>query len=220
MGEACRALDSPGVSGNVSIYNETSGKAILPTPAIGGVGLLHDISKRASLAFNAEGADIVLIGETKGHIGQSLYMEEIQGPSGFAPPPVDLEAERRNGDFVRRLIEQGRVTVCHDLSDGGLLVALAEMALAGSIGASLTPPADLDKGLQSGWLFGEDQGRYLVTTDDPETLLGAAEKAGVPALRIGATGGGTLAVGGSGAVSVAELREIHEGWLPAYMASA
>ncbi len=220
MGQACRALDFPVVSGNVSLYNETSGKAILPTPAIGGVGLLRDVSKRASLAFNAEGDDIVLIGETKGHLGQSLYIEEIQGPSAFAPPPVDLEAERRNGDFVRRLIEQGRVTVCHDLSDGGLLVALAEMALAGSIGASITPPADLDKRLHSGWLFGEDQGRYLVTTDDAETLLGAAEKAGVPALRIGATGGGALAVAGSGAVSVAELRDIHEGWLPAYMASA
>ncbi|MCZ6466791.1 MAG: phosphoribosylformylglycinamidine synthase subunit PurL, partial [Alphaproteobacteria bacterium] len=220
MGQACRALDFPVVSGNVSLYNETRGKAILPTPAIGGVGLLRDLSKRASLAFNAEGDDIVLIGETKGHIGQSLYMEEIQGPSAFAPPPVDLGAERRNGDFVRRLIEQGRVTVCHDLSDGGLLVALAEMALAGSIGASVTPPAGLDKRLHSGWLFGEDQGRYLVTTDDPETLLGEAEKAGVPASRIGATGGGALAVGGSGAVDLAELRDIHEGWLPAYMASA
>ena len=220
MGQACRALDFPVVSGNVSLYNETSGKAILPTPAIGGVGLLHDISKRASLAFNAEGDDIVLIGETKGHIGQSLYMEEIQESSAFAPPPVDLEAERRNGDFVRGLIEEGRITVCHDVSDGGLLVALAEMALAGSIGASITPPADLDKRLHSNWLFGEDQARYLVTTDDAETLLGAAEKAGVPASRIGATGGGALTVGGSGTVSVAELREIHEGWLPAYMASA
>ena len=179
MGQACRALDFPVVSGNVSLYNETSGKAILPTPAIGGVGLLRDISKRASLAFNAEGVDIVLIGETKGHIGQSLYMEEIQESSAFAPPPVDLEAERRNGDFVRGLIEEGRITVCHDVSDGGLLVALAEMALAGSIGASITPPADLDRRLHSGWLFGEDQGRYLVTTDDPETLLGEAEKAGV-----------------------------------------
>ena len=220
MGQACRALDFPVVSGNVSLYNETSGKAILPTPAIGGVGLLQDISKRASLAFNAEGDDIVLIGETKGHIGQSLYIEEIQESMGFAPPPVDLEAERRNGDFVRGLIEEGRVTVCHDLSDGGLLVALAEMVLAGNIGASITPPADWEKRLHSDWLFGEDQGRYLVTTDDPETLLGAAEKAGVPALCIGATGGGELAVAGSGAVSVAELRDIHEGWLPGYMASA
>ncbi|MDH5749083.1 MAG: phosphoribosylformylglycinamidine synthase subunit PurL [Rhodospirillales bacterium] len=216
IGEACRELDFPVVSGNVSLYNETQGQGILPTPTIGGVGLLKNVNLRASLSFDAEGRDIVMIGETRGHIGQSLYLEMVSGEQGFAPPPVDLKAERRNGDFVRGLIESGRVTVCHDLSDGGLLVAVAEMAMAGGIGAEITPPGD---GHLNGWLYGEDQGRYLMATDDAEAILAEARKSGVPAEKIGITGGGELTVTGSGTISVSELQTIHEGWLPAYMAA-
>ena len=158
--KACLALDYPVVSGNVSFYNETNGKGILPTPVIGGVGLVADVARIVSIAFKAEGQAIVLMGETKGHLGCSLYLREILGREEGPPPPVDLAAERRIGDFVRGRIEAGELTACHDLADGGLLVALAEMALAGRIGAEITLPRDIPA---HGFCFGEDQARYLAT---------------------------------------------------------
>ena len=143
IGEACRALDFPVVSGNVSLYNETNGRAILPTPTIGGVGLLDEFTKSMTLAFKAEGEAILLIGETHGWLGQSVYLRDICGREEGAPPPVDLAAERRHGDFVRGLIRDGLVTAVHDVSDGGLLVALAEMAMASGIGAVLEAPSGI-----------------------------------------------------------------------------
>src|SRR5207302_8310218 len=134
---ACKALEFPVVSGNVSLYNETNGRAILPTPTIGGVGLIDDFAKSASIAFKAADELIVLLGETRGWIGQSLYLREICGREEGAPPPVDLASERRNGDLVRTLIRDGALTAVHDISDGGLLVAVAEMAMASGIGAEL-----------------------------------------------------------------------------------
>src|SRR5438067_772784 len=125
---AATALDFPVVSGNVSLYNETNGRAILPTPSIGGVGLLEDFTKSATLAFKAADEAILLVGETAGWLGQSLYLREICEREEGAPPPVDLASERRNGDLVRLLIGEGAVTAVHDVADGGLLVALAEMA--------------------------------------------------------------------------------------------
>ena len=214
MREACTVLDYPVVSGNVSLYNETNGKAILPTPAIGGVGLLDDVDKAVSLAFKGAGEDIVLIGETKGHLGASLYLREVEGREDGPPPPVDLQAERRNGDLVRALIDQSLVTACHDLSGGGLLVSLAEMAMAGNIGAEIKTPEE------NAWLFGEDQARYLLTCVNAQTLLDRAKSAGVPASMIGTTGGQQLTVNGSHTISVAELRDINEGWLPGYMAAS
>ena len=178
MAEACRALDYPVVSGNVSLYNETNGKGILPTPVIGGVGILDDYAKAMSLALKAEGETLILIGETKGHLGSSLYLREIHGREDGPPPPVDLAVERRNGDFVRGEILAGRVSACHDLSDGGLLVALAEMAMAGGIGATL----DGSDRVETGWLFGEDQARYLlaVPTAGMAAMLNAAKAARRP----------------------------------------
>src|SRR5579863_6129416 len=129
--EACLALDYPVVSGNVSFYNETNGKGILPTPVIGGVGVIDDVAKAVSIAFKAAGEAILVFGATIGHLGCSIYLRELLGREEGAPPPVDLAAERRNGDFIRGLIAAGRLSACHDLADGGLLVALAEMALAG-----------------------------------------------------------------------------------------
>ncbi len=157
MAEACTALDFPVVSGNVSLYNETNGKGILPTPAIGGVGLIENVrTQMTTPAFAAEGETILVIGETQGHLGRSLFLRAIAGRDEGAPPPVDLAAERRNGDFVRDMIRAGSVSACHDVSDGGLLVAIAEMALAGGIGADI----DLSDGSVPvpAWLFGEDQG--------------------------------------------------------------
>jgi len=216
MGEACRALDFPVVSGNVSLYNETSGQAILPTPVIGGVGLIDDVRRRASIAIGP-GQALVLLGETRGHLGQSLYLRELCGREEGPPPPVDLAGERQSGDFVRRAIRDGLVAACHDLSDGGLAVAAAEMALAGGTGLALEAAGPAAMPLHA-WLFGEDQGRYLLATASPDALIAAARAAGVAALPVGSTGGSALTLPGGGAISLAELGALREDWLPAYMA--
>ncbi|KQU16105.1 phosphoribosylformylglycinamidine synthase [Methylobacterium sp. Leaf94] len=219
IGEACRALDFPVVSGNVSLYNETNGVGILPTPTIGGVGVLDDVTRHATLDLKRAGDVLVLIGETAGWLGQSVYLSVIAGREEGAPPPVDLAIERRNGDFVRGLITSGLVDTVHDLSDGGLAVALAEMAMAGGIGAALP---EVPQGLAThAYLFGEDQARYLLAVD-PETapdLLYSASAQGIPAAVIGVTGNDHLTLPHGETISVATLRETHEGWLPAYMAS-
>ena len=214
IGEACRALDFPVVSGNVSLYNETNGRAILPTPTIGGVGLLDQFTKSMTLAFKGEGEAILLIGETRGWLGRSVYLRDICGREEGAPPPVDLAAERRHGDFVRGLIRAGAVTAVHDVSDGGLLIALAEMAMASGIGAVLQAPSSIPP--HAFW-FGEDQARYIVTAKDAHSVTRQATDAGVPLLHLGATGGAVLAVDGERPLRVAELKQRFEAWLPAYM---
>ena len=218
IAQACKALDFPVVSGNVSLYNETNGRAILPTPAIGGVGLLDDFSRSASIAFKNDGDVILLIGETEGWFGQSLYLRDICGREEGAPPPVDLAAERRNGDLVRALIGQGLLTACHDLSDGGLAVSLAEMAMASGKGAALhAAPSAIPA--HAFW-FGEDQGRYVATVRaaDADAVTAQAKAAGVPLHALGAVGGDALAIAGERALKVSALSERFENWLPAYMA--
>ncbi|CAN7719139.1 phosphoribosylformylglycinamidine synthase subunit PurL [Bosea sp. LjRoot9] len=217
IGAACKALDFPVVSGNVSLYNETNGVSILPTPTIGGVGVLADVTKHATVAFKAAGETIILVGETAGWLGQSAYLATICRREEGAPPPVDLAIERRNGDAVRALITAQRVSACHDLSDGGLAVALAEMAMAGGVGATIDA---LPVGPAHAVLFGEDQARYLVTVPAASVagVLAELEAAGVPALALGQTGGDALALPGEAAITVAALKSAHETWLPAYMA--
>jgi phosphoribosylformylglycinamidine synthase len=215
IGEAARALDFPIVSGNVSLYNETNGRAILPTPTIGGVGVIDDFTKSMTLAFKAVGEAILLVGENKGWLGQSLYLREICGREEGAPPPVDLGIEKRNGDFVRSLINQGLATAVHDVSDGGLLVALAEMAIASGIGAVLEARAAVPG--HAFW-FGEDQARYVVTTKNADAVIRQAETAGVPVTRLGATGDGVIAIDGERPLSVEELKRRSEAWLPAFIA--
>ncbi len=201
MADACRALDFPIVSGNVSLYNESKatggGSAILPTPAIGGVGLLKDWSRSATIAFKAEGEDIIVIGEAGGHLGQSLWLREIHGREDGPPPPVDLDAEQRHGALVRQLVAEGKITAVHDISDGGLLVAIAEMALAGGIGATLNGIAS------AAFAFGEDQGCYIVTA--PAGTLNEGEL-------IGKTGGNSVA-----GIQLDDLRAAHEGFFPKLM---
>jgi phosphoribosylformylglycinamidine synthase len=216
MREACLALAYPVVSGNVSLYNETSGRAILPTPVIGGVGLIADAGTAVDLALKHDGDAVILIGDTRGHLGASLYLREIEGREAGPPPPVDLAAERCNGDFVRAMIRGGFVVACHDLSDGGLLVALAEMAMAGMRGLTLDPiPTELPS---HAFLYGEDQARYLIEAEDFQAVLKAAETAGVPARAIGVIGGASLTLSGGGAISVDALKATNEAWLPGYMA--
>jgi phosphoribosylformylglycinamidine synthase len=219
IGEACRTLDFPIVSGNVSLYNETQGKGILPTPAIGAVGLVADVTKTVGIGFAAPGEAILLIGATQGWIGQSIYLREILGREEGAPPPVDLAAEKRNGDFVRALVLAGKVSAAHDLSDGGLAVALAEMAMKGKIGGKIDAP---NAGPSFAYWFGEDQARYILTVakDAAAEVLDAAAKASAPAARIGETGGASLILGTSEPILVEDLTKTHEGWMPAYMAAA
>ena len=214
--EACLALDYPVVSGNVSLYNETNGKGILPTPAIGGVGVLDDVTKMATLAFKLPGEAILLVGKTNGHLGQSVYLRDICGQEAGPPPAVDLKAEKTNGDAVRLLIGKGMVSAVHDCSDGGLAVALAEMAMAAGFGAEVKLPAG--DAFEIG--FGEDQARYVVTcpADQAEAVIAAAEAAGAPIAKLGMTGGDALTFTGLGTISVAQLKSAHEGWLPGYMA--
>jgi phosphoribosylformylglycinamidine synthase len=217
IGAACSGLDYPVVSGNVSLYNETDGKPILPTPAIGGVGVVDDLDHMATIGFKKAGEYIILIGQKNadGWLGQSLYLREVVGRETGAPPPVDLEEERRNGDFVRDMIRGGHVTACHDLSDGGLAVALAEMALAGNMGCKINDPGPP----LHARLFGEDQGRYLLTAnvDHAAHIVREALARAVPGVSIGVTGGDAVVLHDGNAVKVAELRQLHEGWFPTYM---
>jgi phosphoribosylformylglycinamidine synthase subunit PurL len=215
MSEACIALDFPVVSGNVSLYNETNGQGILPTPTIGGVGLMPHVDASVGIAFTGTGQALIAIGAEGSWLGRSLYLDVVCGRDEGAPPPVDLKAERRNGDFVRGLIREGLVESCHDLSEGGLLVAVAEMAMASGIGANLNVSGpDLHAKL-----FGEDQARYVLAVAEGKAaeVLANAEKTGVPARRIGSTTGGDIVVNGE-AVAVAKLKAAHEGWFPAFMA--
>ncbi len=217
LGEACRSLDVPVVSGNVSLYNETHGQPIQPTPAIGTVGLIEDLAKTASLPFKEAGDAILLIGETRGWLGASLYLREVLGREDGAPPPVALHREKREGTFVRAMIGDGYLTAVHDVSDGGLLVAITEMAMASGIGATLDAPRNI---APHGWWFGEDQGRYVLTArqDNVPAVLEAASRADVTIQVIGSTGGDDLILKGGGAISVETLRALNEAWLPNFMA--
>jgi phosphoribosylformylglycinamidine synthase len=218
IADACKALAFPVVSGNVSLYNETNGRAILPTPSIGGVGVIDDFTKSATLAFKRAGETILMVGETTGWIGQSIYLREVCRREEGAPPPVDLIEEKENGDFVRALILDGVATAAHDLSDGGLLVAIAEMAMASELGAALeAAPRDIPGFAH--W-FGEDQARYLVTVpaEKADAVLARARDASVLVTAIGTTGGDALTIPGERPMLVTVLRERFEGWLPAYMA--
>jgi len=230
MAEACRALDFPVVSGNVSLYNETEGTGILPTPAIGGVGLLQDWSKSATIAFKAAGEAIWIVGANRGHLGQSLWLREVLVREDGPPPVVDLAAERACGEFVRAVIASGTVSAVHDISDGGLLVAISEMALAGGLGAhfnALPMISDTSGDHLPSWaqfLFGEDQGCYVVTTSDPEALTSAAKAAGIKTWSFGEVGGDAITIAEPSmdkpfvTLPLADLRAAHENWLPTLMA--
>ena len=214
MGAACRALDFPVVSGNVSLYNETNGHGIMPTPAIGGVGVLDDLNKAVGSTFTKAGLLVYVIGETHGALGCSLYARDVLGiGTNAAPPSVDLERERVHGTFVRAQIAGGQAICAHDVSDGGLLCALAEMCLPHKIGCATDIEGD------HGFWFGEDQGRYLVGLE-PEAKAGfekAAAEAGVHLTQIGATGGTELTIAGAVTISLVEIAKAHENWFPNLM---
>lgn len=217
MAEACSALDYPVVSGNVSLYNETNGEGILPTPAIGGIGLLSNISEMGTFAFKKEGDVVLLLGKTEGHLGQSLYLREIANEESGTPPTVDLMAERKIGDFVRMLINNGTATACHDVSDGGALVAIAEMALAGDLGVELATPSEAEH--PHAFWFGEDQARYIVTVDAREAhkVITMILEVGIKVNRLGYVGGTSLSIEEDTPIQIADLRKTNETWFPTYM---
>lgn len=230
MGNACRVLDFPIVSGNVSLYNESKatggGSAILPTPAIGGVGLIDDYEKMMTMPFKAEGDTIYLVGSEewatpdpqRSHIGKSLWLKEIHGRDEGRAPPVDLTQEKYAGETIRELIEAGLVSAVHDVSDGGIAVALAEMAMASGLGAEVSAN-EAYTGAQ--WWFGEDQGRYIITVPDVEAFNAQMAKgtrdedtAGVGFRRLGTVKGDTLF-----GKTVAEMREAHQSFFKDWMES-
>jgi len=222
ISEACRALDCPVVSGNVSLYNETEGQPILPTPAIGAIGVIDNLDRMATIAFEKEGHEILVIGgyektlET-GWLGQSLYLRELCGREDGAPPPIDLYQERQIGDFMRSLIQDNLVTACHDVSDGGLLIALVEMALAGNIGCKI----NISDAPLHGFLFGEDQGRYVFTmeTSNLNMVHERAKQDNVLLDHLGQTHGQEISLHGQGEIAITRLRDLHENWFPRYMAA-
>jgi len=186
INEASIALNYPVVSGNVSLYNETDGKAIQPTPAIGGVGLLKDFEKRCDPKFKVVGDEIYVIGKFVGHLGCSIFEKEILKIDAKNNPPItDLEEEKKNSEFVRSLIEQGSIASCHDISDGGLLVALFEMSTK-NLGCKIDISAikNLD---ENQILFAEDQSRYVIALDSGmvSEVRKKAEKNNVAFTKIG-----------------------------------
>lgn len=221
MGEACRVLDFPVVSGNVSLYNETrqpdgTTMAILPTPAIGALGVLDDVSKAVGLSM-VDNTDVVLIGETKGELGQSIWLREILGREEGAPPRVDLNVEKRNGDFVRNEIQTGTIKACHDVADGGILVAVAEMVMASRIGCELESPTS---GIRpEAFWFGEDQARYVVCVPNGADFCARAEQSGVPARILGRSGGRDLILPSGVTISTARLVTTNEAFFPSLMAN-
>ena len=218
IGEACEALDMPIVSGNVSLYNETDGAAIPPTPTIAAVGLLESLDDRIPVG-GRKGDVLVMLGATVGWLDRSAWLAELHGREEGPPPPVDLAAERRAGELVISLKNRGLLNAAHDLSDGGMAVAAAEMALASRCGATLAAPRD---GLsRAAWFFGEDQGRYLIACPPSAALdvLEAATEAGVPARQLGTLEGEHLTLGAS-SVPLDALREAHAGGLARMMGEA
>ncbi|MEP2981188.1 MAG: phosphoribosylformylglycinamidine synthase subunit PurL [Lentilitoribacter sp.] len=218
IGDACRALDFPIVSGNVSLYNETFGEAILPTPTIAGVGQLDDWANMAKIAGANDGEVVMLIGCDGAHLGQTVYMRDILGETAGPPPEVDLTAERYNGDFVRSAINNGQVSSCHDISQGGLALALAEMCMAGGYGMEIDL-TDVQMPMH-GLLFGEDQARYVITVEEKmaQFLTNNAADAGVQFRVLGKIGGEKLVVKDVLTLDVAEMKTAHENWFPDYMA--
>lgn len=220
MGKACKVLNTPVVSGNVSLYNETDGEAIQPCPVIGMVGLIDNWKQAVGAGFTAPDKAIFVIGQTAemtdGWLGNSVFARVIAEREGGAPPPVDLDKEKAHGQFVQAQITAGQITTCHDIGDGGLLVAVAEMALSGAVGAALSHP---DGDTVLAWAFGEDQARYIVQVDDAEAFAALLAEQGIDGCQIGTTSAHqTLTVGQNVTISIEELRTRHEGKLPQMMA--
>jgi len=220
MGKACKVLDTPVVSGNVSLYNETDSMAIQPCPVIGMVGLIDEWETAVGIGFTSVGEAIFVIGQpadcADGWLGNSVFAKIVAGREGGAPPPVDLDAEKAHGQFVREQIAFGQIKAAHDISDGGLLVALAEMALSGNLGADINIP---ESDTLLAWAFGEDQARYLVQVEDAVKFQALLDEHNLKGHQIGTTKySQILTVGPDVTISLEEIRQCYESKLPEMMA--
>jgi len=215
LADGCRQLGVPVTGGNVSFYNQTGETPIQPTPVVGVLGVHDDVRQRVRSGFSAEGASLVLLGETRPEFGGSLWAWLRHGHLGGRPPAVDLAAERALARLLATAAARGMIIAAHDLSDGGLALALAESCLAGGTGCVVQPPADA-----ATFLFSESAARAVVAVRPgaAEDLALACEQAGVPAAVIGTTGGAALEVTGLFSVPLAELAEVHRAALPALFA--
>ena len=222
VSEACLALDMPIVSGNVSLYNETTGpdgipRAILPTPAIGAIGIIEDLDTMMTMGFKDEGEHVVLIGYGPGHLGQSLWLEICHGRREGPAPMVDLAVEQRLGTLIHKLNADKIISAAHDVSDGGPLIALCEMALASNIGAAVTPPENgPENGANAAMFFGEDQGRIMVATRNPQEVIAAANAAQLYAVDIAKTGGDSIIIGEQD-ISLSDLRSASDSFFKDWM---
>ena len=220
MGNAARQLDTPVVSGNVSLYNETDGKAIQPCPVIGMVGVIENVDDAVGNCFVAPEQDICVIGQgdktDDGWLGVSIYQQHHSDDGSYAPPPLDLVAEQKTGSFVRQQILGGGISAAHDIADGGLAVAIAEMAMRSGFGADIAVPKT---GNLHGWAFGEDQARFVVTTANSRTLIAAAKEAGIQVTKLGMVSNRSeLKFGDNDTISIVDLNTVFEGCIPALMA--
>ncbi|MEC0244112.1 phosphoribosylformylglycinamidine synthase subunit PurL [Paenibacillus dokdonensis] len=220
MAEACRVLDTPVIGGNVSLYNENAGGAIYPTPVVGMVGLLHDTDHITTQGFKQEGDVIFLLGETKAELGGSELQYAVHGVTEGRPPALDLDTEKKLLSGVLGAIQSGLVQSAHDLSEGGLAVALAESCISGSLGASVSISTTLRHDLA---LFSESQSRILLSAakDQADKLQAYLTEQGVPVTLIGSVGGESLVVDINDAPALNEsvkgLRQVWEDAIPCLM---
>ena len=212
--EACSELDFPVVSGNVSFYNETNGKSIQPTPQIGGVGIIDNLSKISKISWDRDDL-IIVIGKNTGHLNASSFAKYIHGNESGPPPPINFRRELLIGNFIRNQIINNNISSCHDISEGGLLVALSEMALASKTGAILTTTGNN----YSKFWFSEDQARYVVSIKNKKfnKFQQSAKNLSIPIKTIGKASGDSLIIDGKYFITLDELKVCHENWMPKYM---
>ena len=215
MSEACLALDYPVISGNVSLYNETNGVGIKPTPTIGGVGLIQDSNKSTTISIKATGNLLLIIGETKGHIHQSALCYDILHIKKGPPPTINLSEEKKNSFFIRDLINKKIAQSVHDISDGGIALTIAEMCMSGKIGANIT--TNLIDAERIKFLFGEDQARYVieVKSADYDNIVKLAKEKEVSLLQIGSTKAENLTIDDM-KITVEDMLTLNNKWFHNY----
>ena len=208
MGDACSKLNYPVVSGNVSLYNETNGEGIYPTPAIGGVGLIKDLSNVKTLSLKNEGNFLCIVGKSNNHLGNSKYMTIVQNKEDGGTPKIDLDEEFKNGNFVLELINKQLVESSHDVGEGGILIAVAEMCIAGNLGITI----DEDKEFSHRFYFGEDQSRYLleIRPENFDQLKQLSESKNVVFEKLGVVDQAIIKINNSNEIKVSELRNNFE----------
>ncbi len=208
---ACNKLSYPVVSGNVSLYNETKGKSILPTPVIGGVGLIEDVNYVKGFKIK-DNDSIFVVGKTKGHLELSVH-NQIQGNEFGSPPKINFDDEIKNGNFIYKAIRKINLSGCHDISEGGIALSLAELAIKNKLGIIIKIPKKVNN---INWLFGEDTSRYIVITSDENDLLRLSKKCSVDIQKIGKVTGNSFKIINEFEISVKELITYNKAWFKNY----